>query len=81
MNYTAIVPVLVNAIQEQQTQIDSQEQQILTLEARLSALERAQNSNKPLAGVLSISNYTWLFSILGCVLLVFIAQKRIRNRS
>ncbi|MCK5429169.1 MAG: tail fiber domain-containing protein, partial [Anaerolineales bacterium] len=56
MNYTEIVPVLVSAIQEQQGQIESQEEQILALEARLSALESAQNSLSPRAGLFTNLN-------------------------
>jgi hypothetical protein len=42
LNYSGLVPVLVQAIQEQQAQIDTQAEQIGALEARLMALEDAQ---------------------------------------
>jgi hypothetical protein len=42
LNYGELVPVLVEAIQEQQEQIDTQAEQIGDLEARLTALENEQ---------------------------------------
>jgi hypothetical protein len=43
MNYAEVVPVLVNAIQEQQEEIENQADQIATLEARLTALENGRD--------------------------------------
>ncbi len=76
MNYSEIVPVLVNAIQEQQTKIESQEAQILALEARLSALESSQDGLNPHNGFLSTLNLTWLFSVLGGATFVIVALRR-----
>jgi len=42
MNYSELVPVLVRAVQEQQVEIDTQAEQIASLEARLNALEETQ---------------------------------------
>lgn len=39
INYTALIPVMVSAIQEQQGTIEKQQEQIESLEARLAALE------------------------------------------
>jgi hypothetical protein len=39
MNYSELVPVLIRAMQEQQVEIDTQAEQIASLEARLSTLE------------------------------------------
>jgi hypothetical protein len=58
MNYTELVPVLVSAVQEQQEQIESQDQRIADLEARLGALEGAQGGRG--AGWLGGANAFWL---------------------
>ena len=76
MNYSEIVPVLVNAIQEQQVQIESQEEQILALEARLEALENSHKELKPETGLFSNFNFTWLFSVFGGALFVIVVLKR-----
>jgi hypothetical protein len=39
MNYNELVPVLIRAVQEQQVEIDTQAEQIASMEARLAALE------------------------------------------
>jgi hypothetical protein len=39
MNYSELIPVLIRAMQEQQVEIDTQAEQIASLEARLSTLE------------------------------------------
>jgi hypothetical protein len=76
MNYSEIVPVLVNAIQEQQGQIESQEEQIHALEARLSALESAQNSLSSSPGLSTNFNVLWLVGLIGSALFVVVGQRR-----
>ncbi len=64
LNYNALVPVLVDAIQEQQAEIESQEAVIAGLEARLSALENQGRAK-------SSPNLNWLGAgllVLGTVL-------------
>lgn len=43
LNYAEVVPVLVSAVQEQQAQLESQADQIATLEARLTTMEIERN--------------------------------------
>jgi hypothetical protein len=46
MNYSELVPVLIRAVQEQQVELDSQADQIASLEARLATLEESVSGNK-----------------------------------
>jgi hypothetical protein len=73
LNYSELVPVLISAVQEQQTEIETQADQITSLEARLAALESHRNTNQ-----LSTSLPGWFswFGYLGLlVLMVGILQK------
>jgi hypothetical protein len=54
MNYSELIPVLVNAVQEQQEEIDTQAQQIEDLEARLAALEGAEPGRLEQPGALNL---------------------------
>ncbi|UCG23275.1 MAG: tail fiber domain-containing protein [Chloroflexota bacterium] len=82
MNYAEMVPVLVNAVQEQQAQIESQADQIASLEARLSALEKGRDGPGMGPALGAGSNLFWLG---GMVFLVVIAavggRRRLGGRS
>jgi DNA-binding beta-propeller fold protein YncE len=66
MNYGELVPVLVNAIQEQQEQIEGQEAHIREMESRLSAFEDGGQG-----GLLANPGNLWLGGLaLGAVALV-----------
>ena len=54
VNYGELVPVLVQAVQEQQAEIETQAEQIADLEARLSALEDGQPSQSGQPGARSL---------------------------
>ena len=54
LNYSELVPVLVQAVQEQQAEIEAQADQIADLEARLEALEEGQRSRSSLPGGLNL---------------------------
>jgi trimeric autotransporter adhesin len=75
-NYGELVPVLVNAIQEQQAQIEGQAGQIAALEARLAALEGAQNAMGDLGGLSPL----WLGGLLLGGLAVGLGRHRIGDR-
>ena len=78
LNYSELVPVLINAVQEQQTEIETQADQIASLEARLAALESPRNTNQ-----LSTSMPRWFtwFGYLGLlVLMVGIFRKLFQQR-
>jgi hypothetical protein len=81
MNYAEVVPVLVNAIQEQQAQIESQEDQIDDLEARLAAIEGAEQtaaggSYQALAPILP-----WMTGFLLAAVMVVLGRRRLGGAS
>jgi hypothetical protein len=65
MNYSELVPVLVNAVQEQEQQIDQQAEQIASMEARLAALEKGQSGSD---GWLQNVNYIAMIALVGFML-------------
>jgi hypothetical protein len=67
LNYSELVPVLVKAVQEQQSQIKDQAEQIAALEARLSALEQQAT---PEPGLLRFPTLAGLGGLLACGLVV-----------
>lgn len=67
MNYGELVPVLIKAVQEQQSEIEAQADQIAALEARLAALEQ---QNSPRSGLLRLSSIAGLGGLLACGLVV-----------
>jgi hypothetical protein len=79
LNYSQLVPVLISAIQEQQTEIETQADQIASLEARLAALESHRNTNRlstDMQGLL-----TWLGYLGLLVLMLGFLSKVIKRRS
>jgi hypothetical protein len=71
LNYAEVVPVLVKAVQEQQEEIDTQNERIAALEARLSALEGAQGGQAAWPGWLDKLSPLWLGGlVLGALVLV-----------
>jgi hypothetical protein len=54
VNYGELVPVLVKAVQEQQSEIEAQAEQIADLEARLAALEQGQLAQARRPGTLNL---------------------------
>ena len=69
LNYAELTPVLVSAIQEQQEQIESQADQITTLEERLSALEGSGGSGSP-DGLLSGFSSLWAGALVAVAMVV-----------
>jgi hypothetical protein len=65
MNYSELVPVLVNAVQEQQQEIDHQAEQIAAMEARLAALEKGQSGSG--SGLRHVNAFT-VFALVGFML-------------
>jgi hypothetical protein len=47
LNYTGLLPVLVNAIQQQQAQIEQQSRQLARQQREIGALRRAVKAQKP----------------------------------
>ena len=64
MNYSELVPVLIQAIQQQQVELEDQQVQIDGLEARLSVLESGNAARGPIG--LPSAPLTWigLFGLL-----------------
>ncbi len=73
MNYSEFVPVLIRAVQEQQVEIETQAEQIASLEMRLAALEGSSDRNRLGSGALSPLN---LFGIVGLVLVAVVIARR-----
>jgi hypothetical protein len=76
MNYGELVPVLVNAIQEQQAEIDIQAEQIAALEARLLALEDRQPGQEARPGGMNAVTMLGFGGVaLGAVVVVGLRRK------
>jgi hypothetical protein len=71
MNYSELVPVLIRAVQEQQVEIDTQAEQIASMEARLSSLEETTSTAKAGCGPFNILNWIGIFGlVIGAVVIV-----------
>ncbi|HSG17551.1 MAG TPA: tail fiber domain-containing protein [Anaerolineae bacterium] len=76
MNYAEVVPVLVNAVQEQQAQIESQADQIASLEARLSTMEKGRDG--PEMGFIAETGFdvSWLGGLVFLVVIAAVGGRR-----
>jgi hypothetical protein len=74
INYGELVPVLIKAVQEQQSEIEAQADQIAALEARLAALEQ---QHSPESGSLRLPGIAGLGGLLACGLVVLEVRKRL----
>jgi hypothetical protein len=72
INYGELVPVLIKAVQEQQSEIEAQAGQIAALEARLAALEQ-QTASGP--GSLRLPGIAGLGGLLAGGLVVLEARR------
>jgi hypothetical protein len=80
INYGELVPVLVNAVQEQKAEIETQAEQIADLEARLEALEERQPVQASQPGVLNfLATFGFGGLLLGAV--SFAGVRRLGGRS
>jgi hypothetical protein len=76
MNYAEVVPVLVNAVQEQQAQIESQADQIASLEARLLASEKGRDGSDLGPALDSGFNLSWLGGLVFLVVMAAVGGRR-----
>ena len=80
ISYSELVPVLVNAVQEQQAEIETQAEQIADLEARLEALEERQPVQASQPGALNLlATFGFGGLLLGAV--SFAGVRRMGGRS
>ena len=79
LNYAEMVPVLVNAIQEQQDQLETQENQIKNLEARLSLLEQSGGTPGTFLSLLS-QNTFWFGGLVLLILAALMGRRRLGGR-
>jgi hypothetical protein len=77
MNYSELVPVLISAVQEQQKEINTQADQIVSLEARLAALEGSSRRNGWMT--LNLNPLSW-FVALGLAAGLAVSVHRTRRK-
>jgi len=81
LNYAEVLPILVSAVQEQQTQIDHQADQIAALRARLTDLENERDGPAKGPALSSHSDIFWLVGLAFLTTLVVFGRRRYGGRS